>query len=531
MPRPAQGEMIPRNVSGERRNAREGAGRARRGPGPRARTLAAVTAALLLLPLLSGCSRGRSLTDEVRLVISDDILSLDPNRDVDSVTDSVLSNVYQPLVTLDEGLLVETALAERWEHPSPERWRFHLREDVLFHDGTPLTARIARDSLLALQKDPALESSAFLRHVVRVEAVSDTVLDLVTREPRALLPSLLSVYVVKKNARGAFPPYAGTGPFRIEEWKKNERVVLARFEDYWGGPAEVARAVFTPLGDPAGRLARLERGEADIVYGVPAEMAARPLAKGTRLVRSPGLTVYYLGLNVRDVPGNPFHDRRVRRAVHLALDRQGMVRKTLHGAAVVATQPVSPLVFGYSPRIPPPVRDVARARALLAEAGHARGFTVRLDFTSTRAATALSVKEALAEVGVTVELNPLEGNGVFDLAEAGKSDFYFAGWDCTSGEASEFYEFNLHTRTAVAGLGNVGGYSNARLDELAERNAAVLDPRKRKELLEEAATIVMDDLPLLPLFVEENLFGVREGITFTPPADGEIRLAALGARR
>lgn len=489
------------------------------------------TWALILPALLAGalsCSRLRQ--SSLTVLLSEDILSVDPNRQSEFVTDSVLANVFQPLVKLDPNLKVQTALAESWEHPTPERWRFHLRKNVRFHDGTLLTATVARDQLLAIQHNPDLEAANFLRQVNRIEAVGDDALDLVTSEPRALIPNLLFVFFAKANAPGAFPPLLGTGPFRLAEWTPGERIVLERFDGYWGTPASARRVTLHPIPDAGERLARLGRGAADIAYAIPPALAVQPFPKGTHLVRGPDLTVYYLALNVSDIPGNPFRDVRVRRAFHLAIDRQGLVTRALHGVGVVATQPVSPLVFGYNARIPPAPHDPVEARKLLAAAGYASGLRVRLDVPLPRMETARLVQTFLREVGVDVVLNPLPRKEVYELSAAGKSDFYFAGWDCTSGEASEFYEFNLHSRSRLYGLGNHGGYENPRLDRLAQDNSATLDPNKRRGLLEEAASIVMEELPVLPLYMEDSLFGVRDGIEFTTPADGEIRLAEIGRK-
>jgi peptide/nickel transport system substrate-binding protein len=483
---------------------------------------------LAILAVFDSCRRRGQ--DSVTLLLTEDVFSVDPNRQVESVTDSVLSNVYESLVTLDARLQIRTALADRWENPTPERWRFHLRPGVRFHDGTLLTAQVARDALLALQRNPELEASGYLRLVTRIEAVDESTLDLVTREPRALLPSLLAVYIVRANSAGAFPPLLGTGPFRLVEWRQGKSVLLERWEGYWGVRPAKRRATFLPVPDPRERLARLESREADIAYGMEPVLTTQTMPKDVRLVRAPGITVYYLGFNVRPAPGNSLRDVRVRRAFHLALNRQEIVDKAIRGIGAVATQPVSPLVFGYNVHIRAAPTDPAEARKLLSEAGYGAGLQVRLDFPKPRISTARLIQESLARVGVQIELNPLDRNAVYEIAASGKSDLFFAGWDCTSGEASEFYEFNLHTRIGVHGSGNYGGYTNARLDELADGNAATLDPARRKVLLEEAATIVMNDLPILPLYIEDNLLGVRKEITFTVPADGVIRVAELEVR-
>ncbi len=481
------------------------------------RALVVATAAALAVAS-AGCARAPA-RDSVTIALANDILGLDPNRDVEVITDSVLFNVYEPLVALDEDLRFRTVLAETWEHPRPEQWRIHLRRGIRFQDGTPMTAASVRDAFLSLRANPRSDAAQYLAPVQEITVVGGQVLDLVTHEPRALLASLAVLYVTKPNAKGADPPLVGTGPFRLREWRRGERVVLERWEGYWGGPPALRRATFVPVPEAGQRVARLRDGTADIAYDVPPDLAAGAPA-GERFVRRTGLTVYYLGFDVRARPGNPFQDARVRRAVHLAVDREALVRGPLRGTGAVATQPVAPAVFGYKPDQPPPAHDPARSRRLLAEAGRPAGFRVRFDFPSGRAEQARFVKDALAPLGIEVELNALAGDGVYQVARAGRSAMFLIGWNCASGEASEFFEFCLRT----GARGNYGGYSNPRLDAIADGNGAVPEPRDRRRLLEEAAGIAMDDLPVSPLWVADNIYGTREDVQFTPRVDGEIRL-------
>lgn len=485
-------------------------------------------AGVLFLGALAGaCSRtGREMAP-LKVLLSGDILTLDPNQTVETVTDSVLFNVYQPLVGLDGSLEPRAMLAETWECPAPDRWRFHLRKNIRFHDGTLLTATLVRDALLAVQHDARQEASNFLESVKGIEAVSDDVLDLTTSGPRALLLSLFQVYITKPNSKGAFPPLVGTGPFKLRSWEKEERVVLEKWDRYWGKPAETPEVVFLPVSDPLERLARLSRGEADIAYQLSPGQPNVPLPPGIRLVRGGGLTVYYLVLNLQK---QPFRDLRVREAFHIALNRQEIVDRAIGGIGTIANQPVSSLVFGYNSRLSHPPYDPERARHLMNEAGFGKGLKIGLDFPATRFSTAQLIQKSLKEIGVDLVLNSLPRNAAYELAAAGKSDLLFAGWTCSTGDASEFYEFCLHTRSDLSGHGNYGGYSNRRVDEIADQNAAMGDLLKRRLLLEEASEIAMKELPVLPLYVEGRIFGVRTGIEFTPPADGQIRIAELARR-
>ena len=331
-----------------------------------------VRTVLCAVAALVCCSPPPPPPDSLTILLTGDVRTLDPNAEVEQLTDAVLSNVYEPLVDLDEGLKPKPVLAESWEHPQPERWRFRLRKNVRFHDGSPLTAETVRAAIEGVRRAPAqAEASQFLNDVRDVVVVDAGTVDIVTQGPRALLANLSFLHVTKPNAAGAFPPLAGTGPYRLKERREGEYVSMERWDDYWGPRPEFGFAAFEPVASAEERLARVERHDADIAYAIPPELAseARP---GVRIARGTGLTVIYLGFGVAKRADNPFTDRRVRRAFHLAIDRQEMLRRVLHGTGAVPTQPVAPRVFGFNPDLPAPVYDPAASRRLLAEAGYGR---------------------------------------------------------------------------------------------------------------------------------------------------------------
>lgn len=476
-----------------------------------------------LLGILVSCA-GREATPPLRILLSADILSADPNQETEAVTDSVLLNSYEPLVALGAELEVRMVLAESYQNPTPERWRFQLRRGVRFHDGTPFTAQSVRDSVDAVRRS-GQEASVWLAHVSEVAVVSPHVVEFVTREPRALLAHLPFLYITRPGPAGSL---VGTGPYRIEEWERGRHIALSAFEGYWGDRPEFARARLEPEPDGARRVHRLREGSADLAYSIPHDIA-RTTQPGVRFVRRTGITVYYLGFNLRPRKDNPFTDLRVRRALHLALDREELVERVLGGAGAVATQPVAPMVFGYDPALQVPRRDVAEARALLAQAGHGSGLRSRLDFAHHRRPFAELIRARAKEAGFDLELSPMAASEVHDRAEQGRSDLFYVGWDCSTGEASEFFEFCLHSPGRGYGAANYGGYANPVIDDIAERNSAILDPRARQSLLQRAAAVAMADLPILPLYVEDDVYGVREGFTFVARADSAIRL--LDVRR
>jgi ABC-type transport system substrate-binding protein len=349
--------------------------------------------------------------------------------------------------------------------------------------------------------------------------------DLITKTPSALLSKLPFIYIYKENA-GSFPPFLGTGPFRIVKWDMPKEVLLASFEGYWGPRPEVTKGVFRSVRDENQRMQMLAEGRADIAY-YPPMAALQRKTDGVSVLKHAGLGVYYLGMDLKQ----ELADARVRHAIHLAVNRQAIIRQALLGNGSVPTQPVAPFVFGYDPTIPGPEHDPAKARRLLEEAGLSGGFDLRLDFNQSRQDVAALVRNDLAKIGIRIALNGQNRNAVYELVEQGKSRFHLVGWDCSSGDASEFYEFNLHSRSETFGQGNYGGYSNAEMDSICEKHYFIMEEVERRKELQRAAQIAMRDLPVIPLFIEDDLYIIREQFGFEPRADGQIRIADVKRRR
>jgi peptide/nickel transport system substrate-binding protein len=234
--------------------------------------------------------------------------------------------------------------------------------------------------------------------------------------------------------------------------------------------------------------------------------SARRAARRHRIPCRPGLTVFYLAFDVRPRPGNPFHDLQVRRALHLALDREQLVQQAYKGMAAVASQPVAPLVFGFNPQLPAPRRDTQAARRLLAEAGYARGFGTRLDISSARLNLARLIRSQWHEVGVNLALNGLPAEEVDRVAAAGQSPIYFL---LIAARANPAKPTVLPTPPASATARQLRRLLDPASTRSPRTNAAILEPMQRRRALEQAAALVMADVPILPLVVSEAIYAVR----------------------
>jgi peptide/nickel transport system substrate-binding protein len=468
-------------------------------------------------------------------VQSSDITTLDPNRAFEVVNDIIAMNIFDPLLRFDKHMTLQPSLAIRWENPNDRLWRLRLRPEVRFHDGTPLTADDVVFTIRRVLAHPESELYAFLAGVVRrVEAPDSATVELETEQPTPILTRLAFIYILprkiveREGEEAFFRRPVGTGPYRFVSWRPGIDVNLEAFDRYWGGTPAVPAVSFRSIRDPEERWKLVSRQHPTVLLEGPRqgweEHRGDPHLK---LIARPSLTVSYLGVNVTPRSGNPLADWRVRQAIRLAIDLKELLHRGASNHGFPATQFVPPDVIGYNPALTLPPHDAAQARRLLAAAGHPNGIDLSLD-TQSDIQTPL-IRELVAELDqASIRVTPRfwPKDQFFDRIDHRLSDFHLTGWVCTSGESAELFESSLHTRAAKAGLGrdNGTGYSNPELDRLIEQLVATIDPSARVDLEKRAMAVAVADLPLIPLYIQEDRYVLTPDVAWEPRADGEIWL-------
>lgn len=448
-------------------------------------------------------------------------LGSDPHLASDFLTYFVHGNAFEGLTRLDAQLRVEPALAESWESPNDLTWRLHLRPGVRFHDGRRVTTADVVFSLERARRHPLSAVALYLGSMQQVRAVGDATVEIVTAQPTAvLLNKLAFVSIVPAGSPERIEAPVGTGPYRLSPAQGGDRILLRAWEGYWGPrPAEPEVELrVVPDADEAARL--LAAGQLDLLPDLAASAVERVRATpGCRVVAAPGLTTEILRMRV---DRRPFSDLRVRTAVHLALDREELVRRLLSGRGAAATQPVGREVLGFDPGMAPARRDVARARRLLAEAGYPGGFAVELELREGRRADA--IQEQLAEVGIRTSLRVRPWGEMLGRLKAGQVDLYFGGLVADSGDASDVLDSAVHTPDARQGYGdsNYSGFSSLRVDRSLEAARQARAIQARRDALQAAMRLVMEELPLIPVLIPDDVYGAREGVTWKVRADGRV---------
>lgn len=465
-----------------------------------------------------------------------DVLTLDPAASTEDATFSILSNIYEGLVTFDEDMTLVPSLAVTWSSVDELTWLVDLRRDVRFHDGTPLTASVVRQALARAGERADSDVRAYLEPLSAVEVEGDHRLRLRTRRREALLMSRLAYVLIAHQADGE-AGMTGTGPYRLVRWEKGRFLEAEAFAGYWGGRPPVERVRFVPVGSGDATVTALRSGAVDVVRDFPETLGLASI-RGVRTVAHPGLTTTYLWMNATPRASaagtaNPFADRRVRHALSHAVDRAGLVHRLGgHGRSVHHLVPQT--IAGHVPALEVPPFDPVAARRLLAEAGYPAGFTAELGFRSDAQpvrALAEGVRDMLAAASVRVTLRPLDQATLIREWREQSLPFFIAGWRFETADAHAFMRDCLTTRDAARARGGYNaGFSDPALDALIDAHAEVFGEQARQRRYEDLMRSATRALPVIPLLDRAALYGVSERVAFSPRLDGRLLAAEMSLR-
>jgi peptide/nickel transport system substrate-binding protein len=497
-------------------------------------------AAAVLLLAGTACQRpsaAPTMPSMVRVGLESDPLSLDPSAQQEAATHSVLSNIYEALVAFDKDEKLVPCLASSWSSLDEHTWQIQLRSGVRFHDGRPFGAKDVKYTIERDRDDPASALRGHLSGIASVDVVDEANLRLVTKRPEALLMNRLT-YILILPA-GGLPTVLshpiGTGPFRFVSWEKGKALRTEAFADYWGGRPAFDQALFIPVEEGEKSLDALSRHQVDVLRWVPEPMIERfQAASGVRVLSRPGLSSYYLWFNPQSHASgkNPFADRRVRRAISMAIDRPALVQ-SFGGRALAANQLVQPGVFGYAAELPGLVYDPEQGRALLAQAGYAHGFETKLVHRpqASLEVVAVDIRDMLEKIGIHASLETPDWATSLTRWRAGEIPFFLAGWRFEDGEVQSFLRDCLFTREPKRNYGSFNpGYSNPELDRLIEQDAEIFREDERKRHYAVLTRLALDDMPLVPLYHRMNFYGVASDIAWDPRLDGKLLAAEMSRK-
>ncbi len=495
---------------------------------------------LMMVAAVAVSLLGSSQTVKTLVVgIEADAMTMDPGNFRHRETETILRNMFDGLVTRTPDGRIVPELAVSWERVSETEWIFYLRDGVTWHDGTPFTAedvvftveRTVKEGRIGGLTSPR---KSLLDPVTDAVAIDPLTVKLITSVPFAALPSFLPhTLIVPKHhveavgdARFAEQPI-GTGPFQFVRWDRGQQVVMERYDGYYGGspdlppvgPALVDRVIFRVLPETSTRIAALRAGDIHIATRIPVDLIPEIDADPNLAVMSVrGTRSAFLEMNVNTPP---FDDVRVRRAINYAIDVDRIIEFILDGLATPIPTIMSPDSPFYAP-LTPYGYDPEKARALLAAAGYADGFSVTIDTQAHFRDVALVIAEMLRDVGIDAKVQVWEWGVLQAELLAGRRVMHLGDWGNSTLEPNDI----MIPKLVTGERGNFSGYSSKVLESLihlAER--VTVDPEVRRVAYHIAQQVIYDDAPMAFLWVAQESYGVsRRVVGWRPSPDSRINL-------
>jgi len=513
---------------------------------------------LLLLCLAGGAASAKTF----RFADQGDVLSMDPYMFNEALLLSYDGNMYEPLVARDKKLELTPGLAIEWKQTSPTVWRFKLRINVKFHDGTPFTADDVVFSYGRIMQ-PQGTMQIYVSGVKEVKKVDDHTVDLILSGPNpVLMQNLVDFRIMSKSwsaknksenvqdYKAKEDTYAsrntnGTGPYVLKVWEPEKRIVMEANPAWWDKiEGNVTEVIYTPIKSDATRVAALLAGDVDLLTDMPTQDVAR-MQKDPKLKVLEGAEnrTIFIGmdqfsneLKYSDVKGkNPFKDIRVRKAMNLAVDREAIKRVTMRGLSIPAAIMVAPSVHGWSAEIDKvaPV-DVEGAKKLLAEAGYPNGFSFQLDCPNNRYVNDEEICQALVgmwgRIGLKVKLLAQSMAIFIAKVQNFDDDAYMLGWGVANFDASYSLISLVNTKTTGAdGSFNLGRISDPKIDALIAAMKVETDVKKRDQMLHDALVMTRDNYYYVPLHHQLRPWAMKKNVTTVYKSDDrpEARFARV----
>jgi len=421
----------------------------------------------------------------------------------------------------------EPALAESWEMLDDTTIRLHLRQGVLCHAGYEITAG---DVLWCVEYGSTRPVAEFLWKVFdisRCKAEDDYTVVLATYRPLGALMDYLSnpnvgfilsrqAYEEQSPEDYARNPTGGTGPYKLVEWVAGDHLSYVPNEDYWGEMPYYPNLLIRNISDDVTRALSLESGEVDVIFDVDTSSFQSLVDSPTsNLIAFPSFQLIHISLNNTV---EPFNNPLVRKAMLYALDLDSMVDLAFSGTALVAdscwpnslsvyTPPQGDEAYGY---------DVEKAKELLKEAGYENGFTFEMLCIDTAAWMQMAemAANALAKIGITVNVRVMDANSVYAKTDLGDYTAYLGRYSSSSGDP-----FWWHDRmdSTLSYYNNDCQYHNDRVDELLELAATATDPQQRSEYYAEIQSLWRQDVPWISLACPQMVYGIRSTLTGIEP--------------
>jgi peptide/nickel transport system substrate-binding protein len=457
--------------------------------------------------------------DTIKVAIGVDLDTVDPHAQTTTMVYNVLRHCYETLVWFDEKGNVIPWLAEKWEvSPDGKVYTFYIRKGVKFHDGSELDAYVVKANFDRwLDPTVRVPQRGQLGPIEKVEVVDKYTVKVYMKTPYAVFLRALGAYllitsseVITSFGNKTITEVIGTGPYKFVAWEKGKRIVIERFDDYWGEKSVLKRIEWLVIPEASTRLAALLAGDVDFAFNLPPTDLERVKGDARFTVLTPTSNrIIFVAM----IPRGPLADPKVRQALNYAVDVDSIIKNVLYGLGIKTNAPLPPHFFGYAD-MPPYTYNPEKAKQLLAEAGYPQGFKVVLMHPTGRYLMDKQVAEAiqayLSKVGITVELKTMDWPSF--VAELLKPldqktfDMVLLGWGPAVADAHFTLYGQFHSAQATPKGLAAAHYNNSEVDKLLEAALAELNESKRAEYYKKAIEIIWRDAPWIFLYTQKWFF-------------------------
>ena len=462
----------------------------------------------ITLLLLVGCED--SPRADLRLGLNAGPITFDPRFATDAVSSRLNRLLYSRLVDFNEAAQPVPALA-KWEVLNAHHYRFHLLpERARFHDGKPLRASdVVATYQSVLDKSLGSAHRASLTNILRLEALNEEILDFHLKEADPLFPGKLVIgilpAVLLKNGYPFHEKPLGSGPYRFNEWRAGNRAQITRRRD--GLVVDILK-----IQEPTTRVLKLLRGEVDIIQSdlSPEVLDWLEIQPQLRVERTEGTRFSYLGFNLQDpVVG----ELKVRLAIAHAIDREGIIRHVFRGGARIANALLVPDHWAGNRHLTPIPHDIERARTLLVKAGYNEGLDIvyKTSADPFRLRIASILQAQLKQVGIRVVVQSHDWGTFYGDIKAGRFQMYSLAW--VGIKTPDIFRYIFHSESIPPHGANRGRYRDPLADKLIAQTEQTNNLSQQAAIYQKIQAHLLETLPYVPLWYENNFFVAREQIT------------------
>jgi len=484
---------------------------------------------------------GRAQT-RVSVGVTETIETHNPYGDSVSLMYGIWSEVTGPFCTYSytKGDF-EGRLAERWKVENPTTWVFYLNKNYKFNDGTPVTADDVVHSMMnRVINDPQSKQKASVAPFVqKAEAADKFTVRITTNKPTAPVLAFLCDRLIV-TSKAAFDKYGrdaadkehmmGGGPYRLKELIPGQRLVLQKrpeHPDAKKNPRAPDEVIYRIMREPEQRVTALLNDEVQIAQFVPPHMRQRVEKTSTlKLVSTDSIEIMFLAMQ----PKPPFDKKEVRQAVCHAINRDQIISTLLEGFASRLDGPLGPGQYGYDPNLKPKMNyDPERSKKFLAQAGFAGGVDVELQTPVGRYTLDKQLTEAMIPMlnaaGFRARLLTPEWATLWSSVQKGGVPFYYMGRGSVQDPSGALHQYFRTGETPRI------GYSNPKLDEILEKEQAEFDPKKRRQYLSQAMSIITEDAPACFMWRHKLLWGLSNKVDYKPLPDSRVYAIEMAVKK